>query len=152
MPVALATLSLDAHNENREGCNELSAWGKSSRLSPGVGLKESRQGFLFMAERRAATRYPLILSAEVLDLRSGTRLEAQTADLSRTGCYIDTLNPIPPGSKIHVRLQHEDESFESDGRVIYISPGLGMGVAFTSNAPGQLAILERWLSVAANAK
>jgi PilZ domain len=105
-----------------------------------------------MAERRAATRYPLILSAEVLDLRSGTRLEAQTADVSRTGCYIDTLNPIPPGSKIHVRLQHEDESFESDGRVIYISPGLGMGVAFTSNAPGQLAILDRWLSVAANGK
>lgn len=102
-----------------------------------------------MAERRAAPRYPLILSAEVLDIASGARLVAQTSDVSRTGCYIDMLNPIPPGSKIHVRLQHETESFESDGRVIYISPGLGMGVAFTSNSPGQLAILDRWLAFAA---
>ena len=105
-----------------------------------------------MAERRAAPRYPLILSAEVLVIASGARLAARTSDLSRTGCYIDTLNPIPPGSKIHVRLEHETEAFESDGRVIYISPGLGMGVAFTSNAPAQLAILDRWLSIAANTK
>lgn len=105
-----------------------------------------------MAERRAAPRYPLILSAEVLDIASGARLAARTADVSRTGCYIDTLNPLPPGSKIHVRLQHETESFDTDARVIYISPGLGMGVAFTSNAPGQRAILDRWLAVAANAK
>ena len=105
-----------------------------------------------MAERRAAPRYPLILSADVVDLTSGAKLSARTADLSRTGCYIDTLNPIPPGTKIHVRLEHETEVFESDGRVIYISPGLGMGIAFTSNVPGQLAILDRWLSVAANTK
>jgi PilZ domain len=105
-----------------------------------------------MAERRAAPRYPLILSAEVVDLASGARLAARTADVSRTGCYIDTLNPVPPGSKIHVRLQHEDESFESDGRIIYISPGLGMGVAFTSSAPAQLAVLDRWLSVVAGTK
>jgi len=105
-----------------------------------------------MAERRAAPRYPLILGAEVLDVASGAKLIARTADVSRTGCYLDTLNSIPPGSKIHVRLQHEAEVFEADGRVIYISPGLGMGIAFTSNTPGQLAILDRWLSVAANTK
>lgn len=105
-----------------------------------------------MAERRAAPRYPLILSAEVTDLASGAKSAARTADVSRTGCYIDTLNPIPPGSKIHVRLQHEEESFDTDARVIYISPGLGMGVAFTSQPPGQLAILDRWLMAAANAK
>ena len=105
-----------------------------------------------MAERRIAPRYPLILSAEVWDVASGARLATQTADISRTGCYLDTLNPLPPGSNIHVRLQHEKETFESDGRVIYISPGLGMGVAFTSNVAGQVAILERWLTVAANTK
>jgi hypothetical protein len=105
-----------------------------------------------MAERRAAPRYPLILSAEIVDLASGAKFAARTADVSRTGCYIDMLNPIPPGSRIHVRLQHEEESFESDARVIYISPGLGMGVAFTSQAPGQIEILERWLMAAANAK
>jgi PilZ domain len=105
-----------------------------------------------MAERRVATRYPLILSAEVSDLASGTQFIARTADLSRTGCYIDTLNPLPAGSKVCVRLQNEAETFQTNGRVIYISPGLGMGVAFTSQAPGQLAILDRWLTVAAAVK
>lgn len=105
-----------------------------------------------MAERRQAPRYPLILTAEVVHLPSKARFVAQTSDLSRSGCYIDTLNPLPPGSKIHVRLQHEQESFESDGRVIYISPGLGMGIAFTSASPGQTAVLERWLSAAASTK
>lgn len=105
-----------------------------------------------MAERRTAPRYPIILTAEVADLASGAKLAARTSDLSRTGCYVDTLNPLPAGSKIHVRLLNENEIFETNGRVIYISPGLGMGVAFTSQAPGQLAILDRWLSVAANAK
>jgi PilZ domain len=121
-------------------------------LSIGSAAQGVEPAYSSMGERRTAPRYPLILSAEVLDLSSGARLVAQTADLSRTGCYIDTLNPIPPGSKIHVRLQHEAETFETDGRVIYISPGLGMGVAFTSNTPGQIAILDRWLSVAANPK
>jgi PilZ domain len=105
-----------------------------------------------MAERRVAPRYPLILSVDIVDLASGARFAARTADVSRTGCYIDMLNPILPGSRIHVRLQHEEESFDSEARVIYISPGLGMGVAFTSQTPGQIAVLDRWLMAAANPK
>jgi hypothetical protein len=101
-------------------------------------------------DRRSAPRYPLILSAEVSDKLSGAKLAARTADVSQTGCYIDTLNPIPAGSQVDVRLQHEEEIFETGGRVIYISPGLGMGIAFASNVPAnQQAILNRWLDEAA---
>ncbi len=101
-------------------------------------------------DRRSAPRYPLILSAEVSDKPSGAKFSARTADVSRTGCYIDMLNPIPAGSQVAVRLQHEDEFFEADGRVVYISPGLGMGIAFASNVPpAQQAILDRWLATAA---
>ena len=101
-------------------------------------------------ERRSSPRYPLILSAEVSDKLSGAKLAARTADVSQTGCYIDTLNPIPAGSQVHVRLHHEEEIFESDGRVVYISPGLGMGIAFASKVPAnQQAILDRWLDEAA---
>jgi hypothetical protein len=97
-------------------------------------------------ERRSAPRYALILSAEVSDKVSLAKLTGRTADVSRTGCYIDTLNPIPAGSQVRVRLQHEAEFFEADGRIIYVSPGLGMGLAFASNVdPAQQAILDRWL-------
>jgi hypothetical protein len=105
-----------------------------------------------VTDRRSAPRYPLILTAEVSDKISGAKLAARTSDVSRTGCYIDTLNPIPAGSQVGVRLQHENEFFETDGRVVYISPGLGMGIAFAPNLPpAQQALLDRWLATAAKA-
>lgn len=102
-----------------------------------------------MADRRVAPRYPLILAAEVTEIESGTKLSARTADVSRTGCYVDTLNPTPSGVAILVRLTHETETFESRGRVIYVSQGLGMGVAFVDVAADQLAVLDKWLAAAA---
>jgi hypothetical protein len=102
-----------------------------------------------MADRRAAPRYPLILIAEVTDSASGARLISRTSDVSRTGCYVDTLNPLPRGSLIRLRLQHEQENFETDARVVYVSPGLGMGLMFPPEVqPDQLAVLDRWLAEA----
>jgi PilZ domain len=101
-------------------------------------------------ERRAAPRYALIFLAEVTDRLSSAKFNARTSDVSRTGCYIDMLNPLPRGTQIHLRLQSENEKFESSGTVIYVSPGLGMGVAFAANLPSdEQEILDRWLSVAA---
>ena len=103
-----------------------------------------------MTDRRAAPRFSLILLAEVMDLLSSTKFTARTSDVSRKGCYIDMLNPLPQGTKINVRLQNEKETFEARGRVIYVSPGLGMGVAFAEDVPAnQLAVLDRWLAAAA---
>jgi PilZ domain-containing protein len=105
------------------------------------------------ADRRAAPRYPIILVAEVTEIPSGTILDARTSDMSRTGCYIDTLNPIPAGTPIRLKLSGESEIFETAGKVVYVSAGLGMGVAFVGPpAANQLAILDRWLDEAAQAQ
>jgi PilZ domain len=105
-----------------------------------------------MTDRRVAPRYPLILLAEVTDRLSSMKFTARTADMSRTGCYIDMLNPLPRGSQIHVRLQSGKEVFESAATVMYVSPGLGIGVAFAENLPtNQQAVLDRWLAAAARA-
>ena len=106
-----------------------------------------------MADQREAPRYPLILVAEVTGLTESTVLNARSSDVSRTGCYIDTLNPVPPGSQVRVRLRRGDEVFEAGARVAYICAGLGMGVTFEKNAPqDQLAILDGWLSKAASSE
>ena len=103
-----------------------------------------------IAERRAATRYPLILTAEITDLASEARLSARTSDVSRTGCYVDTLNPCPAGSAVRIRLRRSGETFEATAKVVYVSPGLGMGVHFdVPMPPEQMAILDRWLQLAA---
>lgn len=100
-----------------------------------------------MLDRRAAPRYALILVAEITELPSGTKLSARSSDLSRSGCYIDTLNPIPNGSPVRVRLFRSGDAFEALGKVVYASGGLGMGIAFDEHVPSsQLAILDRWLA------
>jgi hypothetical protein len=63
----------------------------------------------------------------------------------RTGCYIDTLNPYPSGTKLRRRLIHHDEILEALGTVVYKSPSLGMGIAFTDIPAQELIKLDRWL-------
>ena len=97
-------------------------------------------------ERRSAPRYPLVLAADVVELPRGAKLSARTADISRTGCYIDSLNPVPQGSQVLMRITHRGEVFETLGRVVYVSPGLGMGILFVDVEAEQLARLDLWLS------
>ena len=99
-----------------------------------------------MADRRNATRYPMILIAEIRDLQGENKLSARTSDLSRTGCYIDTLNPLPKGSSVRIKLLRDDKTFEAVGKVMYVSPGLGMGIQFDEPLPPkQVVLLENWL-------
>jgi hypothetical protein len=100
-------------------------------------------------ERRAAPRYPLILVAEMLVEESGAKAVARTSDVSRTGCYIDTLNPITPGTIIQLKFQQGGESFQTRARIVYDVSPMGMGVQFVDVDETQLAILDCWLSVAA---
>jgi hypothetical protein len=100
-----------------------------------------------MTDRRVAPRYPLVLLAEVTDQLSSTKFTARTSDVSRTGCYIDMPRPLPRGTQIQVRLHDQKEMFESLATVMYVSPGLGIGVAFAENLPAnQREVLNCWLA------
>ena len=102
---------------------------------------------VIMQDRRNAGRKPLILAAEVVEVDSGARLSARTSDVSRTGCYIDTLNPTPTGTVVRVKLAHDGEEIDLLARIVYVSPRLGMGVRFDESiTPEQLAVLDRWLA------
>jgi hypothetical protein len=57
-------------------------------------------------EGRNSLRYAMVLAAEVVELPRGAKLSARTSDISRTGCYVDTLNPIQQGSRVRIRFTH----------------------------------------------
>lgn len=100
-----------------------------------------------MQDRRDAQRLPLILAVEVTEVDSGAQLSARTSDVSRTGCYVDTLNPSPSGTVVRVKFNHNGEQLDLLARIVYVSPRLGMGVRFDESiSPEQLAILDRWLA------
>lgn len=98
------------------------------------------------AERRNARRHALVLAASVMELPRGAKLRARTSDISHTGCYLDTLNPFPKGSQVRIRITHRKEVLEAVGRVVYVSAGLGMGIAFEEIDSAQQAMLVRWLA------
>ena len=103
-----------------------------------------------MTDRRDAPRYPLILSAEVVEIATGAVQNARSSDVSRSGCYIDTPNPVPVGSEVKVQLRRGETAFETEARVVYICPGLGMGLNWGKDLPcHKLTILDRWLLEAA---
>jgi hypothetical protein len=98
------------------------------------------------ANQRSVRRCPLVASAEVTDLHSGTRLSARISELGVGGCYVDALTPFPEGTLVKLRVIRDQGTFESNGKVVYTHANFGMGVAFTNVTADQRSILEAWIA------
>ena len=97
------------------------------------------------SERRRSPRYRFVADVEVIEVASDTKLKARTSDLSIGGCFLDMLNPSPVGTEIRVTISHASANFVAIGRVAFVVPNMGMGVAFTNVDGNQMEILQRWL-------
>ena len=101
------------------------------------------------AVRRVNPRYAFFAEAEAT-LGDGTSVPAQVSELSARGCYIDTLQPIPIGTEVSLRISDGMKTCEVPGKVIYIHSGygmgiFGMGVVFGNVPAEQLKPLNDWL-------
>ena len=110
----------------------------SSKTSTGATIADS--------ERRDGNRHIFTAAADVVELSSGARFSTRTTDLGPGGCFVDTTNPFPVGSKLHVRLHKGKTSFETSGTVVYSQHGLGMGIAFSGLHHDRRSALESWLA------
>jgi hypothetical protein len=99
-------------------------------------------------ERRRSPRFPFIAAAEVHAETNGSRLAARISDISVSGCYVDTINPLPNGTPVSVRISNEAQSFEAPATVVYSHTHLGMGLKFGEVPPGSLNVLQNWLPAA----
>jgi hypothetical protein len=98
------------------------------------------------AERRRVDRYPFTAAADIVDLRSQTRVTGRSSDLGLGGCYIDILSPFGVGSAVRVRLEREENVFEAMASVTYSQVSMGMGLAFTEVKPEHLTVLRAWVA------
>jgi len=96
-------------------------------------------------ERRRSPRFHFSATVEVVEIKSGTQINARINEIGLGGCYADTLNPFPNGTDVKLRIRRENESFEANARVVYSTIGMGMGLAFTAAQPKQVQIFQRWL-------
>lgn len=85
-------------------------------------------------DRRGAKRLAVKAGAKVTPL--GQKLEGQNTgwgictDLSRTGCYIETVFPLPQDSRLDVTLRLEGREIHASAVVRSSKPNWGMGIQF----------------------
>lgn len=96
-------------------------------------------------ERRRSPRFPFIADAEIHEENNGSQLSARISDISATGCYVDTVNPLPGGTSVRVKIFHQAQSFEAAATVAYSLMHLGMGLSFGEATPSSREVLREWL-------
>ena len=101
------------------------------------------------ATRRKAPRFMLVDTAYFGEARTQGTTRARTNDVSLDGCYLETMNPLPVGTMIRVRLELGGSPFEANARVVHAQPHMGMGVQFVEVEPHYLLVLKNWLAQAA---
>jgi len=88
--------------------------------------ESSKVGFL---DRRRFPRYPCTGAAEIL--QSGKSWGAgKVSDISRGGCYIETMHPLPTGAEAQLRLTIAGILLDIPANVVSSDPMFGMGMDF----------------------
>lgn len=97
-------------------------------------------------EKRNAPRYPFSPAAEVMDVQANTQISGRLSDISRNGCYVDTISPFAKDAAVTLKVTRDGVSFTTQAKVVYSTIGMGMGLLFTTAEPEQLLVLGSWLS------
>lgn len=96
-------------------------------------------------EKREVPRYGFIADVTLIEPSTDTRISGRISEISRKGCYVDVLNTLPTGTPIELRVSRDKGVFATRGRIIYVQPSMGMGVAFIDIPDDQLKTLDGWL-------
>ena len=78
-------------------------------------------------------------------MRTGSRIQARTSDLSPQGCYVDTLNPLALGAAVRIQIHRSGLILDVLANVSSRHVGSGMGLEFEEITEPQRAVLENWL-------
>jgi PilZ domain len=95
---------------------------------------------------RSVPRYILGADIDLIDVQSGIQISGHTVNFGLFGCRAITAQIFPKGSNLRIVLSHGGVGVEVFGRVVYASPDLGMGIAFTRVEPESERVLDGWLA------
>ncbi len=91
----------------------------------GKRAKESR-----VRDRRYSSRYPFAANAEMLELRSGSRVSGVTSDLSLGGCFVCARRTLEVGARVCGTLMREGQKVMMLAVVRMVKAPVGMGLVF----------------------
>ena len=71
-------------------------------------------------DQRIAPRYASVAAAQIIETSSKTCVAGRVSEISRKGCYIDTLNPLPANTLLSMVISRDQGTFATKGKVIYV--------------------------------
>ena len=98
-----------------------------------------------LRDRRYAIRYPFAADAEILDLKSGTRVKCVTSDLSLGGCFVCARRPLEVGTRVRFTLKLQGKTLTGPAIVRVSKQGTGMGLEFLESDWESTKILLSWI-------
>jgi hypothetical protein len=99
-------------------------------------------------DRRNSPRFAFIANGSLCEEKTDTRLNLRVSEISKTGCYVDMMNPLPCGTPIRLSIAAGGDQFEANAKIIYAVEHMGAGVHFEGIDPVSVPILDRWLAEA----
>lgn|GEM_PF-2467216 len=114
-------------------------------VSSVLGTKSNSNSTTALTVRRGFPRYRFFANAELVQSHSAFRLSGRVTEISRNGCFVDSVSQLPLDMQFNLRICRGDETFATSGKIIYVRPWIGMGVVFLDPPKGQIDILESWL-------
>jgi len=100
-------------------------------------------------DRRKSPRFAFIAGGELHEEKSNTLLRTRVSEISKSGCYLDMMNPLPNGTPIRLAIAAGGDLFQAKAKIVYAVEHLGAGVHFEEIDSASEPILERWLAAAA---
>jgi hypothetical protein len=114
----------------------------SDQSSPWLDLTTSGKHPLATGRsKRRFQRHKVLFPMEI-SFQDSRRSHLQTSatDIGGRGCYVETLLPLPLGTKVNVTFWVEAEKVQTSGIVRTSDPGVGMGIEFMADD-----VVQEWL-------
>src|SRR5712664_4658441 len=97
-----------------------------------------------LLDQRYTVRYPFSVTAEILELETGTRLGGVTSDLSLRGCFVCATSILEVRTRVRLTLARKKQKVEIFA-AIRRAAQTGTGLEFLDIDPVSHAILITWI-------
>lgn len=96
-------------------------------------------------ERRRYPRQTVQVQVEIHQEGSDIPLRLETSDLSRGGCYIQLMMPLPVAARLRIKLWLDGQPIVVLGRIVTRHPRFGNGIMFMDYEGQAEVLLNRYL-------
>jgi c-di-GMP-binding flagellar brake protein YcgR len=103
-------------------------------------------------DRREHARIKASVPIELRIDATASRIRGATTDLSLSGCYIETIFPLPIGANLGLQLSIEATVLIAAATVVTCDPQVGNGIRFIRMLPEDREALEAFLKAAQQAQ